>query len=46
MRAMPTQWSNLTRGEPVFVDLVEEVDLSCSQNFNQIPIPGTTDVLR
>ena len=28
---------------PVFVDLVEEVDLSCSQNFNQIPIPGTTD---
>ena len=28
---------------PVFVDLVEEVDLSCSQNFTQIPIPGTTD---
>ena len=28
---------------PVFVDLVEEVDLSCSQNFNQIPIPSTTD---
>jgi len=28
---------------PVFVDLVEEVDLSCSQNFSQIPIPSVTD---
>ena len=28
---------------PTFIGLVEEVDLSCSQNFSQIPIPSATD---
>ena len=28
---------------PTFVGLVEEVDLSCTQNFSQIPVPSATD---